>query len=242
MKTITVRVVAKPQVEDNTPTASTAPSFDRKTGVALVQQMNAFIDKHNGLVDAMNKVVNMDEDEFSPEKAVGLMTSLIRTSMQLQIFIDKVDDMDDESLEPMIGHACNLLNNFTRMIEDLQELFDESTGFASDIEYCGDEEDEDDVVCTEEEYRMHVAKAMSDVISCTNQEIDNFCAADKFDLDQAESLLAKARRFIHDLNETIENATEDGYADVEAAAAESKAELKARIKKLKLLIAENDEE
>lgn len=210
----------------------------------LIDKMNGFINRHNSLANTMNKVIEMDVDEFSPEKAVGLMTSLFRQSMNLQIFINTLDNYENVRVGNMTEIAISMLNSVDRMIADLQEKFNAATGF----EYADDEDDEDDEndegddgFPSEDAYCAKVIKTMNDVISCDVQEIDSFCAADKFDIGQAVSLLTEARQDMSLLNRTIESAEEEDHEDVVKAAVENKAKLKAHIKKLKLLIEENAE-
>lgn len=223
MKTSPIRVVVKPQTEDNTtPTISCNCHVSSRK---LIDELNNFATWENRLESAMDKVGEMDEDEFSPEKAIRLMTSLIRQSMKLQIF---VSSLDIDECECLANIAYGMLNNVNYMILDLQEKFDEATGFNL--------EDED-----EDMLRAAIAESINNTISATNQKIDKFCAKDEFDCVQAEALLTKARHVMHDLNETIEDSRKEGYEDIFKAAAENKAKLRVGIKKLNLFIAKHDE-
>lgn len=153
-KTVIIHVVSnskpesaavRPQTEE--PVSTAAPVKEDMTqcfGCAPLNikeyfaRLNAFVDRNNYFAKIMHNIMRMDDEEFSPWKAIGLMSSLTRLSMNLQILANELYSAEFPQAEEMAAHASDMMNNVNHMINDLWERFDAATGL---VEYGEDEED-----------------------------------------------------------------------------------------------------
>lgn len=79
--------------------------------------------KHNAIVDQVSRVMDMDDVDFVPEKAILLARTLVKARLESVILLGKLVKTDGDAVSGMIMSVQNVISQYTKMSADLDGRF-----------------------------------------------------------------------------------------------------------------------
>lgn len=79
--------------------------------------------KHNAIVDQVSRVMDMDDVDFVPEKAILLARTLVKARLEGVILLGKLVKTDGDAVSGMIMSVQNVISQYTKMSADLDGRF-----------------------------------------------------------------------------------------------------------------------
>jgi len=79
--------------------------------------------KHNAIVDQVSRVMDMDDVDFVPEKAILLARTLVKARLEGVMLLGKLVKTDGDAVSGMIMSVQNVISQYTKMSADLDGRF-----------------------------------------------------------------------------------------------------------------------
>ena len=79
--------------------------------------------KHNAIVDQVSRVMDMDDVDFVPEKAILLARTLVKARLESVILLGKLVKTDGDAVSGMIMSVQNVISQYMKMSADLDGRF-----------------------------------------------------------------------------------------------------------------------
>ena len=98
-------------------------------------------EKHNNIANQVARVIEMDDDEFDPKKAIALARTVIKGRMEAIAILGELCAMGkDDALANMITAADKVSKQYATMYDDLEDRYSASFG----LEPVSGKDEEDD--------------------------------------------------------------------------------------------------
>ena len=112
----------------NAPVPEAAPAESKqeapkKVSAVLDSKMMDLCNKHNAIVDQVSRVMDMDDVDFVPEKAILLARTLVKARLEGVILLGKLVKTDGDAVSGMIMSVQNVISQYTKMSADLDGRF-----------------------------------------------------------------------------------------------------------------------
>lgn len=79
--------------------------------------------KHNAIVDQVTRVMDMDDADFVPGKAILLARTLVKARLEGVILLGKLVKTEGDAVSGMIMSVQNVISQYTKMSADLDGRF-----------------------------------------------------------------------------------------------------------------------
>ena len=91
--------------------------------MALGADVANLCSKHNAIVDQVARVMNMDDADFVPGKAILLARTLVKARLEGVMLLGKLVKTDGDAVSGMIMSVQNVISQYMKMSADLDGRF-----------------------------------------------------------------------------------------------------------------------